>query len=400
MEVQVERIVTRMNLEEGRLEKYGHGGDRVSAAEKFPFHPDQFLDFSANINPMGPPPTVYKTMEQAMGRIDRYPDPGKRALTRKLSSLHHMEEDFILVGNGAAELLSLLFQAFRPRRVGLLSPSFVEYERMARIYGVEIVRYVAAEENEYRPHLQEMLARFEECDLILLGTPNNPTGSVYAREELLHLFAWSKARQILCVLDEAFIDFLPDQEQATLLPFLRHDSYFLLLRSLTKIYAIPGLRLGYALASPHMIRRLESFQVPWSVNLLAQEVGLACLDEKEYVEQTRVLIQQERSFLNEAITERLGWRVYPSAANYLLVRILDPFTVTDLQEVLGKRGILIRNASSYVGLTPFHFRIAVRTRTENARLMEEMARARDLLLSRVGSEQAPVLFVKQGEGER
>lgn len=352
------------------IEQFGHGGDVWTAADAFGVSSEAFLDFSANINPLGPPPVVAERLQQAVESIVNYPDPGHRKMKAALSAKLQVTEERIVIGNGAAECMALLLLAFQPRTVGVIAPCFSEYETLSRQFGADVITAVGQEEEGFVASEEQLHQLMEETDLVFIGHPNNPTGLVYDRERLERAARMAEKTNTLLVADEAFIDFLPQEEKVSLLPVLHRYERLIIIRSLTKFYAIPGLRLGYAVAHPELIARMIAKQVTWSVNGLALAAGEALLTDKhydDYVRATRELIVTERFWLRDRLAG-LGIKTWPSEANFLLCRAPAPWTAKGLQEALGRKGILIRNCDMYTGLTACDFRIAIKNRTLNERL--------------------------------
>lgn len=351
------------------LEVFGHGGDLVTAAERFGVEAGRFVDFSANINPLGPPARVLEGLREALPQVVHYPDPGHRSFRSALAAKLNLPASWLLPTNGAAEAMALAILALEPKTVGIVTPCFSEYAQLSKQFGARVLACPGREERGFKPDEAELYRLFERADLVFVGSPNNPTGLLYEPDELLRMAGWTAETDTHLVVDEAFLDFVAEERQFTLAGRLSRFPRVLVMRSLTKMFAIPGLRLGYAVAVPALIERLREKQVSWSVNSLALAAGELCLEESAYAAKTRRLIAEERSYLSGVIGEELGWRVWPGEANFLLVRCPAGLTAAELQEMLGRRGILIRSCAMYPGLTPGDFRIAVRTRQENDRLL-------------------------------
>lgn len=351
------------------LEIYGHGGDLRTAAERFGLDTDAILDYSANINPLGPPQRVMEALGQALSAVIRYPDPAHRSFRQALAERLRLPEDFLLPANGAAEAMALAILALQPKKVGIAAPCFSEYGQLSGQFGAEVVACVGDPERDFKPGMEELFSLLEKTELVFIGSPNNPTGTLYQPGELLQLAAHANETGTYLVVDEAFLDFVAEEKQYTLADRLEEFPRVLLMRSMTKMFAIPGLRLGYAIAHPELIRRLREKQVSWSVNGLALLAGELCLQEAAYEEETRRLVKTERDFLMSGV-EELGWRTWPGEANFLLVRSAGNLDAATLQEEMGRRGILIRSCAMYAGLTAHDFRIAVRSRSENQRLLQ------------------------------
>lgn len=352
----------------GVLETFGHGGDLLTAAQRFDLAPDDFLDYSANINPLGMPESVKQMLLAAIADVTRYPDPGHRLFRQALAARLAVPEEWLLPTNGAAEAMALAILGLAPQTVGVVYPCFSEYAQLAQQFGAQVSGCYGAEENGYKPDRDSLYRLFEESDLLFVGTPNNPTGSIYQPDELREMAEWAQQTKTWLVVDEAFLDFVAKERQYTLASELKRYPRVILMRSMTKMYAIPGLRLGYAIAHPEVIGRMRQKQVSWSVNALALRAGELCLGELEYERQTRALIAEERAYLCAFIRQELGWKVWEGEANFLLLRSPTGKTAEQLQAMLGKKGILIRSCAMYPGLTAHDVRIAVRSRKENERL--------------------------------
>ncbi|MFD1434203.1 threonine-phosphate decarboxylase CobD [Kroppenstedtia eburnea] len=365
------------------LERYGHGGDRWTAGERFGKEPDSFLDFSANINPLGPPPQAMEVLSRALSEpnppvISRYPDPVCRGLTHQLARRLGVTPEEVLIGNGGAELIDSIHSVAAPRRVGVIHPSFAEYERAARKRGLEILPLKTDWERGFLPGRGELLNWIREVDLAWVGHPNNPSGTLLSLEDLATAAEEAARRETVLAVDEAFLDFLPEPGEASLLPQLREFPTTILFRSMTKFYALPGLRLGYAVASKEWIGRLRRWQAPWSVNGPAQLVGEAALQDRKFGERTRAWLAAERPFLLEGLRILPQVEVLPGEVNYFLLRLKLSTAGSEspslwLQRELGERGIMIRDGSTYPGLDGRYVRVAVRSREENRRLLAALS---------------------------
>lgn len=352
------------------IEKHGHGGDLLTANHLFGSEFKQLVDFSANINPLGPPLSVMKRLRDHLDTIVHYPDPAHRLLKQKLAEKHAVTTEQILIGNGAAECMALVILGLQPKTVGIVYPCFSEYEQLAVAFGAKIKACWGKFAYHFKPEMSELLQLVSETDLVFIGQPNNPTGVLYSRDELIQIAELAEKTNTYLVLDEAFIDFLPSIQPFTLVHDLETFKNVIIIRSMTKFYAIPGLRLGYAIAQSELISKFQAKQVTWSVNQLALVAGEVCLTETNYEEQTIALIEEQRKYLKRSIEEELGWFVFPGQANFLLVRLPDELTSADLQWRMGHKGVVIRSCSMYPGLTDHDFRIAIRSKLENELLIQ------------------------------
>lgn len=347
-----------------------HGGDRWVAQARWGIPADQFLDFSASINPLGPPSTAIQAIRENLHRLEYYPEPAGLALKKALAETLPMDEGSIVLGNGSTELIYLCAQMFCRHRIMVLAPGFSEYGQ-----GVEnpCILRLALDLNDMRLPLAEIAENLAAGDLLFVNNPNNPTANLFPREELLQLVALVNDRQARLVIDESFIDFVEDWS-ASLRDVSGQDG-LIILGSLTKFFALPGLRIGYALSSQANIQKMENMLPPWRINTLALLAGEAAVRDQNYIKMTHQLINAERAFLADGLSQIKGLQVYPSQANFILIDARGrDVTAVDLQAKLGPEGILIRDCSDFYHLSPYHVRLAVRSRGENEILLKSLGK--------------------------
>lgn len=355
------------------LEVYGHGGDLQTAAERYGIAPEQMMDLSANINPLGPPPGLLDNLQRVLPEIVKYPDPGHRRLVSLLSRRYAVEPGCLVIGNGAAENMALALLALAPMKVGIIEPCFSEYRTLAEQFGAQVSSVFGSAKRAFRAEPQDVERLIRETDLVFLGQPNNPNGVQYPLDELRRFAEAAERSGTYLIVDEAFVDFIPELQRQTLLPELTKYSQLVLIRSMTKFYAIPGLRLGFAMAAPELAARMRSKQVTWSVNSLALAAGEVCLQADEAYEQATIaLIAEQRKLLQAALLE-LGCETWPGEANFMLVRLPEDWTAAGVQTELGKRGVLVRSCAMYAGLSERDIRIAVKGEDESQRLLAELS---------------------------
>lgn len=320
-------------------------------------------DFSVNSNPLGVQKEVLSALKEQLGKIAHYPDIKCEALIREICRFEQVEEEQVLCGNGAAELFFAAAFALKPKHVLLPVPSFAEYERSLRSVDAVIHEYVLQREQDFLVTEEILQAITPEMDLLILCNPNNPTGQVVERPLLLKILKRCKEAGVTLLLDECFVDFLDLPDQATMTGFLKEYPNLLIVKAFTKIFCMPGLRLGYGLCSdPGLLEEMDRFLQPWNVSVPAQIAGVAAMkNHKEYLEETRMFLKEEREKLRHQM-EELGDRVIGSRANYLFFA-----SEKGLYEKALEAGFLIRNCGNYRGLGEGYYRIAVRTKEENER---------------------------------
>ena len=388
-----------------------HGGNQAAIRARLKLGNRPLLDFSAPLNALGPPPGAVSAVREATEAIDRYPEPGSPRLVERLAEYHGVPTDRIIVGAGTTDLISLIGQVSREtlgrraRELGgpdvplahLSEPTYGEYRRTSaqnglntRVWGEHVLGWVQDDEPE------------GAAGLFWTGHPNNPTGRAWERDRLLGFIGRNPS--LLTIVDEAYLPFLPDEADRTLVAEAAARDNLIVLRSMTKIFAFPGLRIGYAVASPEMIRKLRRGQQPWTVTTAAEVAAIAALDDEAYLGRTIDLIATESARLTDKLwalpglrpawPERERPRSAPSMPNFVLVSLVDtPWDSLQLQEALARRGLFARECSNYRGLeigstvtgpdrtfpTNGHLRFCVRTPAQNDLLVSTLA---DLMAGR------------------
>lgn len=349
------------------LNRPQHGGNLAWAASVAGCPASDILDFSASINPLGPPPSAIRAIQTHLQELKAYPDPRYQGLRQALSQVHSaINPEWILPGNGAAELLTWAGRELAQlETVCLLTPAFGDYHRSLQAFDANLVECpMSVVEGQWSggSYLTQ------QGGGLLLNNPHNPTGRLFSQAEILPYLQQFD----LVVVDEAFMDFLPPQQQQSLIPWVADYPNLVVLRSLTKFYSLPGLRLGYAIAHPDRLQRWQRWRDPWPVNVLAVAAGIAGIQDLAFQHQTWEKLASARLQLFQGLAELPQFHPYPSAANFLLV--YSQKSVSQLQTALLQRHqILIRDCLSFEELGDHYFRVAVRTPTENQRLLDALA---------------------------
>ena len=337
-----------------------HGGDIYRNIDRSRIS----LDFSVNVNPLGLPEKVRRALHDAVEDSQRYPDLRVEELRRALGRMAGIDDEDILCGNGASELFMAVIHGLRPEKVLIPTPSFYGYERAA-MAGMGEVRYYTMEREQNfcltESFLQELSA---DTGLLFLANPNNPVGNLIHAKLLEEILKICMERGIVVVLDECFMDFYDPHDSRSFLRRIYEFTNLIVVRAFTKIYAMPGVRLGYLACADRRLRDRILAQLPeWNVSAFAQRAGIAAAEETGYKEKTVRLIVEERAYLMEEL-QNIGMSVYPSDVNFLLFH-----SPKDLWEGMLKRGILIRDCSDFRGLSKGFYRICVRQREDNKRLL-------------------------------
>lgn len=345
-----------------------HGGNLRLLAQKANRHERDLIDFSANLNPLGPPGWLRPLISSRISSVTHYPDPDCTLLVEAAARHYGVAPEEIIIGNGSSELLSLAPQAFG-RRCVIPAPSYIDYARAAAAADKPILPFPLSEATGFVLDPDALGAVLNGDDLVFIGQPNNPTGLLVDPERLRRLALQHPS--VMFVVDEAFADFVEGLDRLT----VRRPANVMALLSLTKSYAIPGLRLGCAIADPAVVGALRRLQPPWSVSTIAQAVGVEALKDAEYLDRTRQYVTAQRAELVTELSRSGDFTVYPGVANYLLIRIERPGLDADaLGRELLAQGVAIRSCANFAGLDRRFFRIAVRTESENRRLCDLLRR--------------------------
>ena len=329
---------------------------------------DELLDFSANINPLGAPP-LDDVIRREMRWISHYPDNEYNEFKQAASAFVGVDTENIVPGNGSSELIRLFAEMIIEEgdTVVIPVPTFGEYETQSRLFGADIA-YI--DQLDKSPVIDNSLLK--DAKAVFICNPNNPTGTLLPRQEVVDLARRCEFHQTFLLVDEAFIELSdPDQSVATMAPGME---YLFVMRSLTKSFGVPGIRLGFGVANRTLAEVMDKTRIPWSIGTIGAAAGAHLLGETEHIEKSRRYIKGELRWLKDEL-ERLGLEPVESSVNFILVKIeATGFSSEELTERMLKERILVRDCSSFVGMGTSYIRVAVRKREENERLVSAMRR--------------------------
>ena len=358
-----------------------HGGEVWEVMSRTGLRRDEIIDFSANVNPLGPSPLALESIKNNLDCIPYYPDSDCNLLREAIAKyLGGISRENVILGNGSTEIIHLFAEVFIERGDSALIPvpTFGEYEKAVRKMGGK-PRYIRLSRN-FHIDLESFLNEMEGAKIIFLCNPNNPTSTLILYDSLLKIVEKAYEEEALVFLDESFIEFVDEKKRFSMVREVEKYPNLFVLRSFTKVFGLAGLRVGYGVAHSEVASLLLRAKVPWNVNCLAQAAAIAALNDDEYLRRTWRLIKDEKAFLLRELRRIRGFKVFPAQANFILINIRDSgFTAAELKERLLKYGILIRDCSSFRGLDEYYIRVAVRTRWENEKFIKSL---RDILNSR------------------
>lgn len=351
------------------------------------------IDFSVNTNPLGLPEGLSNIILKNIDCVLRYPDPSSDRLKIKLAVLHAVGPENITIGNGSIELIYLFPRAFKIKKALIITPTFSEYEFAVRSNSSMPAFFKTLEKNDFKIDCGKLAKRLPHHDALFLCNPNNPTGTILHSDEVLYLSRFSRKHKGILILDEAFIEFTGESKRTAIISEAVKNESLVILRSLTKFFAMPGLRLGYAIGHKRIIGKIAKLQYPWNVNSLAQLAGEKVLMDKGYMNQTRLFVAKERQYMFKRLSSIKGLKVYPSSANFILCKLQNapiqgsnelalrfrsrsvPSTTEGLTRRLLCAGVYIRACGNFRGLNDKFFRVAVRRRDDNNLLINSIQKA-------------------------
>lgn len=361
-----------------RLNVRTHGGDIYAAARELGRDHAEILDFSASINPLGPSPHVWKSIAASRDLLSHYPDPNCRDLRQALATFWKIDPEQIVVGNGSTELIDAVPRALGIHRLLVVQPTFSEYAAAMVRAGGQATSLYADRRDQYAIPIDRLCRVMEtgrhdgrSIDGVVLCHPNSPTGQACSADDVARLAKAARRRGLWLVIDEAFADYCPDR---SVLPQTAFWPHVVVLRSMTKFFALPGLRVGYAVATPTAIRRLRRQLPPWSVSVMGQVAALAALNDTAHARKSLRFMAQERERLRTLLATLPGCVMMPTYANYFLVELPRGRPACDITEHLRSQGLLIRDCSSVPGCNARSIRLAVRSQQDNDQLIQSLSR--------------------------
>ncbi len=336
--------------------------------------PDGCLDFSTSLNPLGPPPEAIQAYHEAVTRVSQYPSSYPRRLEARIAGWLGVAPDTVIAANGSTQLIYLVARVLRLKSPFVVIPSFSEIANALIGAGSRPFPIATRAEENFRFEYAALRDALEaDADAVFIGRPNSPTGTLLGLDDTAAAARECDRRGAWCVLDEAFIEFADDPRSAAMLA--GSIPKLVVLRSLTKIFAIPGLRLGYLVGPADLVGKLREAIEPWSVNAIAEHVALACLDVAgRFIARARQNVAEERHRLERELGRLRTLRVFPSSANFLMFAVRDEQSRGQFGRYMLNQGIAIRDLSGLPGCGVGLYRIGVRSRPDNDRLMVAAAR--------------------------
>lgn len=351
-----------------------HGSDLEKIEEIYGIKKEDIIPFGGNVNPLGISPLFRKSLVSHVDAVCTYPDRDYKSLRSTLSLYAHIPMKHTIVGNGVTELISLTMHLLRPKKALLLSPTYSEYMREISMIGGACREYNLNESSDFRLDLEDLKRSLtDDVDLFAFCNPNNPTSSALNQDEISEILFHCKKHGIFVLADETYVEFSPDMDSVTAVPLTNEFDNLFILRGTSKFFAAPGIRLGYGISgNMDFIKAMEDRKNPWSINTLAALAGEAMFMDTDYIKRTKDYISAERTKCVKRLTGSSALKIYPSYANFLLVQLTDGTSSHEMFQRCIKKGLMIRDCSSFEGLNGEYIRFCFRRADENDTLLDTL----------------------------
>lgn len=357
-----------------------HGSDLEKIEQIYHINKEDITSFSANVNPLGVSPKLRKTLADKIDAITSYPDREYTSLRKCIGKYVNADYNHIIVGNGSTELISLFIQIKHPKKAIMIGPTYSEYEREVTLGGGSSLYYRLDEEHDFKLDIKSLDTELRpDVDLLVICNPNNPTSSAIKSEDMRKILDICKQRDIFVMVDETYVEFAEDMELITSIPLTEYYNNILILRGISKFFAAPGLRLGYAICgNEDLLKEINKRKNPWTINSLAVIAGEIMFSDEEYIFQTKTLISAERARICEILQKCNSIKVFPPTANFVLVKILKKnITAMDLFESAIKKGLMIRDCSTFPFLDHQYIRFCFMSPEKNNELLKVLLESLD-----------------------
>ena len=350
-----------------------HGSDLEKIEEIYHIKKEDITSFSANVNPLGISPLLRDTPAKHVDAITSYPDREYTQLRKSICAYTGANFENIIVGNGSTELISLFIQTTHPKKALILGPTYSEYEREISLEGGHTLYYPLKEENNFQMDVEDFCRQLNDSlDLLVLCNPNNPTSTAVARKDMRKILDCALQYGISVMVDETYEEFTPEGSKISSIPLTNNYNNLIVLRGISKFFAAPGLRLGYAVTgNPDLLKYINTKKNPWTINSLAEIAGCIMFSDKDYIDKTKALITGERQRMYDILSSWKTVKVYPSCTNFLLVRILREDVTSDMVfDHCIRKGLMIRDCATFPFLDSSYIRFCVMSPEKNDELLE------------------------------
>jgi len=350
-----------------------HGSDLEKIEKYYGIKKEDIVSFSANVNPLGLSEKLKASLSEHLDVLTAYPDREYTGLRQAIAAYCQSEADYVSVGNGSTELIALFIKALAPKRALVIAPTYSEYEHELENNKSQTDYFILDAADDFVLNVDKLKQSLSaaDYDMLMICNPNNPTSGTISQEDLRSIIAFCQDKNTFVLIDETYAEFVPEAKNTIAIPLTQEFENVAVLRGVSKFFASPGLRLGYAICQNQELRAtIAALQNAWSINSLAEAAGKLMFTDSEYIERTRSFIAAERDRLYSELSQIPALKPYPPTANFILVKILtDKITAQDLFDAAIKDGMMIRDCASFVSLDESYFRLCIMSEKDNTRLM-------------------------------
>jgi threonine-phosphate decarboxylase len=350
-----------------------HGSDLETIESVYGIKKEDITSFSANVNPLGVSPLLRKTLSNKIDAITSYPDREYTSLRKCIASYAGCDYSQIIVGNGSTELISLFIQIKHPKKALIIGPTYSEYEREISLGGGTSLYYPLKEEEDFNINVEDFLTNLNEgIDLLVICNPNNPTSTSITASQMRLILDRCKQHDIFVMIDETYVEFADNMEEINSVPLTCYYNNLIILRGISKFFAAPGLRLGYAITgNSDLIKEINKRKNPWTINSLADVAGSIMFTDTDYIHETKQLISSERARIYEVLQQEKNLHPYKPSANFILIKILkENLTSQDIFDAAIRKNLMIRDCSTFPFLSNKFFRFCFMEPSKNDELIQ------------------------------
>lgn len=352
-----------------------HGGDLDEISRIYGIKKEEIYNFGGNVNPLGLPQSVKKAIALNADAPTEYPDVSYVALRAAIGDYTGINTEHIVVGNGSTELISMCIKAIHPKKAVIVSPAYSEYLKEIKLIGGEAELFPLQEKDEFMLNIKELKNRLtDNIDMLVICNPNNPTGTYVTCEQIREILNHCKKHNIKLMIDETYVEFSDISKNVSAMPLVKEFDNLFIIRGTSKFFACPGLRLGYGASSDsEILKYISQYKDPWSVNIFAELSGTVMFRDKEFIEETRALINKERDKIFKLLFDLNCVHVYDTQSNFFLLRLKrDDITSTDIFNELIKNKILIRDCADFPYLDNHFIRFCILDGKSNDLLLSSL----------------------------
>jgi len=358
-----------------KQKEHFHGSDLEQIEKIYGIRKEDIISFSANVNPLGISYKLRKELPGCIDAVSSYPDREYTALRKAIGAYVHAKPQNIIVGNGSTELISLVLNRKHPGKALIIGPTYSEYEHEINLGGGRSEYFFLKESDDFiLPEEALFDALTDDTDLLVICNPNNPTSTQITRKTMQNILDYCKEKNIFVMVDETYVEFSENSEEITAIPLIRNYDNIIILRGISKFFAAPGLRLGYAVCgNQRLIDDINSIKNPWTINTLAAIAGEIMFTDKEYIKDTTCLISTERERICKLLSGCPSVKFYTPHANFILLRILkEGVTSESLFDAAIRKGMMIRDCSSFRYLDDKYIRFCFMNKKDNDALLHTL----------------------------